>query len=437
MAGAEHVAIIGGGVTGALTALRLVERGFRVTVIEKASVGNGSSSRSNAGIRAQFGTVETVLGMLYSEWWYERFHDLLGASSGPAQPVIQQNGYLFLYEDPELAAPSWQPAQRAQAAQVWERAQAYAEMQRSLGVAVEVLVPGAVRERWPHLAAERLAGATFCPTDGFLRPHIILSEGFRRAAEQGVTLLARTVVEGARLRGGRITHLETSGGPLAVDWVVNATNAWAPRVSRLIGGMCLPIDPLKRYLYYLRPRRPLMSDQDWQALPMTIYGVGPGRGALSRPDGPDLVLAWAHETAPEPDFTDADQDRVDAPFHHERGIANYGYAVLQQLADFAPALAEESGLTATTSGFYGTTPDHNPLIGLDSQQANLVHAAGFSGHGIMHAPITAVLVEALITGAAIDGRVALPAPFERHSISVATFDPTRGFSASAGESLVL
>jgi glycine/D-amino acid oxidase-like deaminating enzyme len=201
--------------------------------------------------------------------------------------------------------------------------------------------------------------------------------------------------------------------------------------------MSLPIAPLKRYLYYLRPRRPVMSERDWLALPMTIYGMGPGRGALSRPDGPELVLAWAHEADPEPDFSDADQDRVDPHFHHERGIENYGYAALQQLADVAPELAEESGLSATTSGFYGTTPDHNPLIGRDTRQANLIHAAGFSGHGIMHAPITAVLVEALITGDAREGFVTLPEPFERHRLRVAAFDPARDFSASSGESIVL
>ena len=74
---AEHVVIIGGGATSALIAVRLAERGFRVTVLEKAQVGNGSSSRSAAGIRAQFSTEETVVGMQYSEWWYSHFHDLL------------------------------------------------------------------------------------------------------------------------------------------------------------------------------------------------------------------------------------------------------------------------------------------------------------------------------------------------------------------------
>ena len=170
---------------------------------------------------------------------------------------------------------------------------------------------------------------------------------------------------------------------------------------------------------------------------MTIYGLGAGRGAHTRPDGPLLVLAWAHETAPEPDFTDEDQDRIDPAFSHAHGLENFGYAILAQMADFAPELADSLGIIATTSGFYGVTPDADPLIGYDSQQANLLHAAGFSGHGLMHAPITALLVEALLAGdVAPDGTVRLPPPFERHTIDLATFDPARDFTAHA-ESMVL
>src|SRR5713226_3414413 len=105
----EHVIIIGGGATSALIAVRLAERGFRVTVLEKAQLGNGSSSRSAAGIRAQFSTEETVVGMQYSEWWYSHFHDLLHSPTDTRQqPVMRQNGYLFLYEAPgaiPMAAP--------------------------------------------------------------------------------------------------------------------------------------------------------------------------------------------------------------------------------------------------------------------------------------------------------------------------------------------
>lgn len=434
---ADHVVLIGGGSTNALIAVRLAERGFRVTALEKAKIGNGSSSRSAAGIRAQFSVEETVIGMQYSEWWYTQFHQILRTPPERSQPVIKQNGYLFLYEDPQQAAPAWKPAIRRAAAQAWQLAQANVALQQKIGLPVEILTPQEIHECWPHLEPDRLAGATWCPTDGFLFPQMIYTEGFRRARELGARVLQDTEVMGATLRSGRIIALETTKGLIEADWFVNGTNAWAPRLSRCIGGMPLPVSPLKRYHYFLKPGRPIMSQEEWYRLPMTIYGMGLGRGAHSRPENELLMLAWAHETNPEPDFIDEDQDRIDPPFNHSNGIDNYGYAILEQVMLFAPRLAEAGGLIATASGFYGTTPDANPLIGIDANLSNLVHAVGFSGHGLMHAPITAVLVEAIIAGDVEDGRVRLPPPFERHTIDLSAFDPGRTFSPSKKEALVL
>src|SRR5437588_2157942 len=388
----EHVVIIGGGATSALIAVRLAERGFRVTVLEKAQLGNGSSSRSAAGIRAQFRTEETVVGMQYSEWWYSHFHDLLHSPTDVRQqPVMRQNGYLFLYEAPD-AIPAWQPRRQHEVAQIWQHAQVAASMQQRLGLPVEVLTPQIVQERWPHLITDRVIGATWCPTDGFLLPHMVYTEGFRRALELGVQVQQQTEVLGAMLHADRIRALVTNRGTIEADWFVNATNAWAPRLSPRIGAMTLPISPLKRYLYFLKPAQPIMDASTWQRLPMTIYGLGSYRGAHTRPEHDLLMCIWGHETEPETQFSDADQDRIDPPFRHDNGIDNYGYAILAQVEEFSPLLADSGGLIATTSGFYGTTPDAKPQIGFDTQQQNLIHVVRFSGHRLMHAPISTLLV---------------------------------------------
>ncbi|HZC07265.1 MAG TPA: FAD-binding oxidoreductase [Ktedonobacterales bacterium] len=427
----DRVAIIGGGVTGALCAVRLAERGFRVTVLEQARIGNGSSSRSAAGIRAQWSVPETIRGLRYAEWWYGQFHDALRTPLERRQPVIRRNGYLFLYEDPERA----EPAHRADASAAWALGQSNAARQRAEGAHVETLAPAEVARRWPWLDADRLIGAAWGPDDGFLNPHVIYGEGFQRARELGVEVLTETAALGAQTRGDRITTLLTTRGPLAVDWVVNATNAWAPRVSERLGGMPLPIAPTKRYLYHFEPTRPILLADDWTRLPMVIFGMGPGRGAHARPDGPLLLVGGAGGAEPEPDFADDDQDAIRAGFHHAVGIDNAAWDLLAQLDDFSPALANCGGVKATTCGFYAMSPDGSPLIGRDTQLVNLMHAAGFSGHGVMHAPITALLVEALLACDACEGAVTLPEGFG--VIHLAAFDPARDFSAAHAESAVL
>ena len=63
---AQRVVIIGAGITGALCAWRFQAAGWQVTVLEAQHIGAGSSSRTAAGIRQQFSTPETVLGMRYA-----------------------------------------------------------------------------------------------------------------------------------------------------------------------------------------------------------------------------------------------------------------------------------------------------------------------------------------------------------------------------------
>lgn len=431
----EHVAVIGGGVTGALVAARLAERGYRVTALEKSSIGNGSSSRSMAGIRAQWSVEETARGMRYSEWWYSHFHDMLHTPASQRQPVMRANGYLFLHEDPAQA----EEKDRAAVAAAWDEAQRNVAMQRAAGVHVDILTPSDVASRWPWLDASRLIGATFGPDDGFLHPHVIYNEGFRRARELGVDVRVGAEAVGADTRGDRIVRLMTTRTgvvePLDVDWVVNATNAWAPRVSRALGGMDLPIAPLKHYLYHIAITPRPLSDVAWGALPMMVFGMGPGRGSHARPDGPLWLLGGAHAHAPEPDFSDSDQDAIRDGFSHAQGIDNAAWDLLAQVADFAPQFAENAGPTASTCGFYGVTPDSTPFIGPDTRLPNLIHAAGFSGHGVMHAPVTALLVETLLAGVAPASHVALPEGMG--AISLAAFAPSRDLTASPRESFAI
>ncbi|HET9921157.1 MAG TPA: hypothetical protein VFQ30_15020 [Ktedonobacteraceae bacterium] len=57
--------------------------------------------------------------------------------------------------------------------------------------------------------------------------------------------------------------------------------------------------------------------------------------------------------------------------------------------------------------------------------------------GLMHAPITALLVESILTGNVDSGRVRLPAPFDSATIDLSTFEPGRNFDSSHRETLVL
>ncbi len=63
--------------------------------------------------------------------------------------------------------------------------------------------------------------------------------------------------------------------------------------------------------------------------------------------------------------------------------------------------------------------------------------ASFCVYILMHAPITALLVEAILAGNVEDGHVRLPPPFDHATIDLSMFDPGRVFDSSHREELVL
>ncbi len=441
----DRVVVIGGGATGAIVSVFLAEAGFKVTCLEKTNVGNGSSSRSAACIRAQFSVPETALGMAYSEHFFVNFHERMETPAEERCWMIRQNGYLWLYEHPdhyEVGSDSYRAA-----GAIWQTAQEKAAMHLSIGLPVEVLKPDEVHHRWPHLDKDRLIGGTFCRADGFLNHDQIYMLGFRRAKELGVELLQNMEVTGAVSKSGRLTSIQTSKDELPCDWVVNATNAWAPRVSRTLGGMELRISPIKRYLWHYLTKNPgVVAPNNWHELPMTIYGMGNGRGVYSRPEAreirsgdteAELIIGWAHKADPEPDFCDEDQIRVDMPY----SSGDYADEIRYQLADFSYELADKgiirSGASLIGGGYYAVTPDESPMIGYDDRLVNLVHAAGFSGHGLMHVPITALIVRELLVNGSWKQRVCLPAPYDQHTMSLAVFAPDRTIDLSCKEHMVI
>lgn len=364
----QRAVVIGAGITGTLVAHALALRGWQVVIVEGAHVGAGSSSRTAAGIRQQFSTPETVLGMRYSVDFYRRFPQTVGGAEVP----IVQNGYLFLLSTEEEVAAG----------------RARVRMQQSCGLEeVELLEHDALHARFPWVDRHAVLGATFCGTDGFLHPATVYNEAAAAAQRLGVELVQRAPVSSVVRSGGRIDAVRTPRGDFAGDVVIDCTNAWSPRLARVLGATELPILPLKRYLWFAE-RGGSMSAAELQAMPLVIAPTG----AYCRPENDSsLLMGWAHDARPEPEFSYEDQDRIEDRYFHKSGTDSAAYETWASLAEVIPAVGEFAGVTATTAGYYGTTPDHNPFLGYDPQVPNLIRLAGFSGHGAMFGPFTALV----------------------------------------------
>jgi sarcosine oxidase subunit beta len=356
------VAVIGGGVMGASVAWHLASHGQReIVVLDRAPApGAGSTGRATGGFRAQFGTAVNVRLSLLAREKLLRFREETGVDPGYA-PV----GYLW------LASGTAELAVLAAA-----RAVQHAE---GLKEAAEVTT-SEIADLHPAIRLDGVIGGAFCPSDGFIRPLAIL-QGYLAAAERLGVRVEWGVEVGAMRRGvdGRITVVETSGGPLAVESVVNAAGPWAAGIAAM-AGVSLPVTPLRRQIAVTVPCDRLPPD-----MPMTIW-LGDGFHLRVR-DGRVLLLRPTPGVPGRPFEASVDPGWVET-------VAATARARVPVLCDVAIEQA------ACTAGLYEMSPDKHAILGAAPGCENLYLINGSSGHGVMHAPALGHLLAEIV----LDGR---------------------------------
>lgn len=344
------VVIVGGGVMGSSVAFHLRAGGFpgRVVVVERdLTYRQASSALSVGGIRQQFGAEINVRLARQSLAFYERFAEVMAVGGEGPDIGFRRRGYLFLADQ-----AGW-PALRARA-----------QRQRSWGAEVEVLEGAEVLRVVPDLDPEGIAGAAFGPRDGYLDPSAVL-QGFARTARALGAAYVEDEVVGLQVAGGRVAGVGLRrGGPLAAPIVVNAAGPWAGQVARL-GGVDLPVRPVRRQVYVGAPARALGYD-----LPLVI---GPDGLYFRSETGGRILCGKSFAFDPQAfDFTwrrDLFEAELWAP-----------------LARRLPA-CQQFRLERGWAGLYDENPvDHNAIVGQHPELAGLYCINGFSGHGFQQAP---------------------------------------------------
>jgi sarcosine oxidase subunit beta len=374
-----QVVIIGGGVMGVSAAFHLAEAGVRdVVLLERDSLGSGSTSKAAGGVRATFtDAVNIALG----ERSLRAFDEF---GTRPGQEIdLHRPGYLFLVSTEQDVATF----------------QAAVALQNEMGVPSRMIdVADAVRLS-PLVRPDGLLAATFCPTDGHCTPESVVlgyASGARRlgarvlthCAVTGISVTDGTVpggtvaavhtagipVTGGTVPGGTVTAVHTTAGTIATSTVICTAGAWSAQVGAM-AGMDLPVQPLRRQILVTGEVPDLPP-----AMPMTIdfstgfYFHTEGRGLL-------LGMADPRET---PGFA---LDRTDA----------WLPLLTEAMAQRAPRILDMPIATGW-AGLYEVTPDHNALIGEAGSPSRFLYATGFSGHGFLMGPAVGEVLRDLFLG---------------------------------------
>src|SRR4051794_2297633 len=244
------------------------------------------------------------------------------------------------------------------------------ELQRSLGLESEWLVPSAARAREPGLAP-RIAGAIDAPGEGQgdpragvgarepgLAPRIagaIDAPGEAQVDPVAVVAALRVAAEGAGVRIERADVKSLDGVP--AEQVVLAAGAWSGQIADV------RVHPVKGQLLHLRTRA--------GGAPLAGRIIRTPRCYIvPRADGRVVVGATSEEKG----FDTS----VDAGAVHR--LLESAWEVLRDVWELE--------LVRVIAGLRPATPDNRPLIGA-SDTEGLIYATGHYRNGILLAPLTA------------------------------------------------
>ena len=355
---AADFVVIGAGVMGTSIAFHLARRkAGRIILLDKDHVGRGASGRSSALIRMHYTFPPEVQLALKSLEMFRNWAEITGAPGD-----FRRTGFVQLVPEKDIGS-----------------LKANVEMQRRLGVNVEILNPDELHKIEPDWYLDDVVAAAYEPDSGYGDGAGVANDFLAAARELGVEYRPRTGVTDFVLEGDRITGVATDHAEISAPVVIAACGQWS---KGLFTRAHIDI--------------PIQTEYHEVAILKNPVGMKPGGCAcidytLSvyfRSEGHDKTLVGA--------FTgEGDVDAENFP----QKASQESLAGLAEMACRRIPRLENGELIRGITGVYDLTADSRALLGEVPEVGGLYIAAGFSGMGFKISPaIGLVMSEVVLEG---------------------------------------
>jgi D-arginine dehydrogenase len=348
------VVVIGAGFAGASVAAALTRAGMTGgLVLEREPLPGSHASGRNAAMARQLEEDPVLLKLAIEGVRRLRAKNVDGC------PVLRQTGGLYLIHGKPDRAAEW----RAQL--------------RQYCVPSELLPADIARQRFAFLNGFEFDYTLFCPTDGVVDIHALLSDLLEEARSAGFEVITDCACESLILEGSVVRGVRTSRGKIGACIVVDAAGAWAGNLGRLSAP--LPLKPVRRHLFVsadaglLPGNAPLVWDLDV--------------GYYVRPEGAGLLLCPCDETEHPPGMPAVDPQAEEL--------------LVDKILRYAPGLADIS-LRRNWACLRTFAPDRLPVIGWDLEIDGLFHVSGLGGFGVTTSLAIGDIASTLICGGVVD-----------------------------------
>jgi sarcosine oxidase len=367
-----HVAVVGAGAFGGWTALALLGRGARVTLLD--AWGPGSSRASSGGesrvIRGMYGP-----DRLYTEWVAHSLEVWREAEARWGTRLYHETGCLWMFGVDDAYARS------------------SLELLETVGLPAVELTVAAARERWPQIDFSGIRTVFFEAQAGYLRARRACQAVAAAVVAEGGEVRTAAVRPGS-LRGRFMGGLTLADGSLfEADAYVFACGPWLGRLFPAEIGE--RIRPTRQEIFFFgTPEGDSRFDSPslpiWMEFGERIfYGIpGSGRG--------DSVRGFkvADDTRGEPIDPTSDE-RLPTAVH----LAEAREVLARRFPLLAGAPVVESRVCQ-----YENTPDGHFLVDRHPGADNAWLVGGGSGHGFKLGPALGEHVAGLV----VDGAPPLP-----------------------------
>lgn len=354
-----EVAVIGAGIAGASAAAAISATRSTIVIEREAQPGYHASGRSAALFTETYGNAAIRALTIASRSF------LASPPQGfAAAPLLGARGALFVGGT----------AERHLLDEIYETA-------HRLVPSVRQMTADDVLAKVPAFRREMVAGGVFEPdamdidTNGLLQGYLrqLRSRGGRLVTDSEVLALDRAP------SGWRI---ETRGGTIIAQFIVNAAGAWADDIARMAGALPAGLTPKRRTAFLFKPP----SEYDTGAWPLSI---GAREDFYFKPDAGNLLVSPADET---PSIaTDASPEDIDIAIAADR-VMTMTHLDIRHIAH-------------RWAGLRTFAPDKTPVVGFDPDVAGFMWLAGQGGYGFQTSPALAGCAADLVAGRPIAARL--------------------------------
>jgi sarcosine oxidase subunit beta len=352
----NNITVIGGGIIGLTTSYILSNspESHDVTLIEKEdALGARSTDKAGCGLRTVYRHPNNIGLAKQGLLFWKNVDDVLGYDIG-----LRENGYMFLTNQRD--------------------AQLKEEANRQIAYGLPVSYEESPQPTDELINSSNYSAKLYSPIASLASPEL-MTKALKNNLSNTDIRLGESVID--ILQTGDKTIVETDRTEYASDYVINASGAWANKVAQMVN-VQLPISVEKRRLSRLSvsvpEKTPLTVDIDSGVyiLPDTDGKLYGGGNLLEKEElNPDSKEA----------FTNSFNKKWNRLFRNK--------------ARRLSSRISKAEIVESWTGLYVLTESRVPII---ERTGNVIHAAGFSGHGIMQAPGAAQQINKMIQGIGAD-----------------------------------